>query len=207
MSSRSTVFIVSLAVALISMAVFLEMMLPKEPSNHYEMLGVTSYATTQEIKKAFRNRSLKLHPDRNPKATEWAKEQFVRLGEAYEVLSDPSLRAEYDQQQQQLKFTMQHATVSPQRRYTGSWWTIGAFWSMLSFHNFVLGMLVLGVATAFIDWLLPLSWHFLHSAISRITSADEATLVKQREQRLRHLERVRQRQQQQLTRKTGHPNR
>jgi len=198
--SRHSFALFSLGVAALVMSIGLMVLMPKEPSNHYEALGVSSSATTQDIKKAYRAASLKLHPDRNPKATEWAKEQFIRLSEAHNILSDPHLRAEYDQQQRQ--FSMQQATFSSERRYTGSWWTIGAFWYMLSFRNFVLGMLILGSVTTLVDWLLPLSWHLLRSAISSAIPADEAALAKQREQRLRHLEMVRHRQQQRFTKKS-----
>lgn len=65
------------------------------PTNdYYLILGVSHAATTDEIQSAFRQRAKKLHPDRNPDNE--ATEQFQRLSEAYTVLSDPALRAEYD---------------------------------------------------------------------------------------------------------------
>lgn len=60
----------------------------------YETLGVSRDATEDEIKKAFRRKARKLHPDVN-KAPD-AEEQFKSLNEAYDVLSDPAKRSAYD---------------------------------------------------------------------------------------------------------------
>jgi molecular chaperone DnaJ len=63
--------------------------------NHYETLGVSRSATPEEIKKAYRTLALKHHPDRNP-GDRNAEEKFKELAGAYEVLSDPEKRREYD---------------------------------------------------------------------------------------------------------------
>lgn len=61
----------------------------------YDILGVSKQATAAEIKSAYRKLALKWHPDRN-KAQE-ATEKFKEINEAYEILSDSSKKAKYDQ--------------------------------------------------------------------------------------------------------------
>jgi molecular chaperone DnaJ len=62
----------------------------------YSVLGLEKGASDDEIKKAFRKQALKYHPDRNPGDHE-AEEKFKELNEAYQVLSDPQKKAQYDQ--------------------------------------------------------------------------------------------------------------
>lgn len=64
--------------------------------DYYAILGVSRNATTEEIKKAYRRLALKYHPDRNP-GDKNAEEKFKEVTEAYEVLSDPQKRQQYDQ--------------------------------------------------------------------------------------------------------------
>jgi molecular chaperone DnaJ len=63
-------------------------------ADHYEVLDVARDADTETIKKAYRRLARELHPDVNP-APE-AEEQFKLVTHAYEVLSDPVQREQYD---------------------------------------------------------------------------------------------------------------
>lgn len=60
--------------------------------NYYDILGVSRNATPEEIKKAFRKQARKHHPDAGG-----SEERFKEINEAYEVLSDPEKRKQYDQ--------------------------------------------------------------------------------------------------------------
>ncbi|MEM6521305.1 MAG: J domain-containing protein [Cyanobacteria bacterium P01_C01_bin.70] len=63
--------------------------------NYFEILGVNQDASLAEIKQAFRQQARKYHPDLNP-GDKAAEEKFKLLGEAYEVLSDPERRSQYE---------------------------------------------------------------------------------------------------------------
>ncbi|MEM6486079.1 MAG: DnaJ C-terminal domain-containing protein [Pseudomonadota bacterium] len=63
--------------------------------NLYETLGVDSGVDSSELKRVYRNRVKKIHPDRNPDDPS-AEEELKRVSEAYEILSDGQKRALYD---------------------------------------------------------------------------------------------------------------
>ena len=86
---KQTVLICTL-LALLSSTVLTEV-------NHYEVLGVSKRATKKQIKKAYKKLIVKFHPDRNKKREKWAKNQFIKVSTAYDILSDPEKRKIYDQ--------------------------------------------------------------------------------------------------------------
>ncbi|MBW0464619.1 hypothetical protein O181_004334 [Austropuccinia psidii MF-1] len=64
--------------------------------DHYKVLSVGRNANLQTIKQAYRKLSKKWHPDKNP-SNEEAEKKFLQVSEAFQVLSNPKLRAIYDQ--------------------------------------------------------------------------------------------------------------
>ena len=64
--------------------------------NYYTVLGIPKGATPEEIRQSYRALAMRFHPDRNPENPK-AAERFHEIVEAYEVLSDPIRRQQYDQ--------------------------------------------------------------------------------------------------------------
>src|SRR3989338_3355480 len=64
--------------------------------DYYYILGVAKNADLGQVKKAYRQKALEFHPDRNHHDPQ-AEEKFKEASEAYEVLSDPGKRQVYDQ--------------------------------------------------------------------------------------------------------------
>jgi molecular chaperone DnaJ len=80
--------------------------------DYYDTLGVPRNASEEDIKKSYRKLAMKFHPDRNQgDAGKGAEEKFKEVKEAYEMLSDASKRAAYDQ--------YGHAGVDPNMRGPG----------------------------------------------------------------------------------------
>jgi DnaJ family protein B protein 4 len=67
------------------------------PDDYYELLATAREVSQDEIKKAYRKQALKWHPDKQDAANRsFAEERFKLISEAYQVLSDPQKRSDYD---------------------------------------------------------------------------------------------------------------
>ncbi|KAM7246193.1 hypothetical protein CapIbe_002491 [Capra ibex] len=64
--------------------------------NYYKVLGVPQNASSSDIKKAYHQLALQVHPDKNSENREAAEEKFKQIAEAYAVLSDAEKRDNYD---------------------------------------------------------------------------------------------------------------
>jgi len=73
-----------------------EIRMPPQDSYFYDLLDLPFTATEADVKRAYRQASLRWHPDKNPGNKQEAEEMFKLLARAYEVLKDPELRKLYD---------------------------------------------------------------------------------------------------------------
>ena len=64
------------------------------PNDYYQTLGVNKQDSSEDIRKAFRQKAMEFHPDRNKNPD--AEEKFKEINEAYQILNDPEKRAQYD---------------------------------------------------------------------------------------------------------------
>ena len=64
--------------------------------SHYQTLGISKTASNDEVKKSYRKLAIKHHPDKNPNSRKESEAKFKEINEAYEVLSDPVKRQNYD---------------------------------------------------------------------------------------------------------------
>lgn len=67
-------------------------------SSLYDVLGVSRDATQQEIKKAYHKAAMKYHPDKQENPTDETTNLFLKIVDAFTVLSNPNLRSEYDKE-------------------------------------------------------------------------------------------------------------
>jgi hypothetical protein len=119
--------------------------------DYYEIMKVDRKASEAEIKRAFRQLANQYHPDKNP-STE-AEAIFKEINEAYEVLSDPASRLDYDQRLGSPAF-FNYQYIRPQRanyrapsektflqnsllRYSRVLFTFGCMWCSLLIVDFL----------------------------------------------------------------------
>src|SRR6056300_1252348 len=71
--------------------------------DYYSILGVNKNASDQDIRKAYKKKSMQHHPDRGGN-----EEEFKKVNEAYQTLKDPAKRQQYDNPNQQFNFNSSH---------------------------------------------------------------------------------------------------
>jgi molecular chaperone DnaJ len=101
--------------------------------DYYSILEVDKDANEEVIKKAYRKKAMKYHPDVNSGNKE-AEEMFKKVSEAYEVLSDPNKRAVYDRGGEQFRFNMNDINSSIFSEFGGGF-NFGDISSMFNFGN------------------------------------------------------------------------
>ncbi len=69
---------------------------PEKPIDYYDLLGISQSAEICNIKKAFRQKVREVHPDTSRRGSRSSRE-FIQLKRAYQILRDPVLRQQYDQ--------------------------------------------------------------------------------------------------------------
>lgn len=100
--------------------------------NFYKILGVEPNATQEEIKAAYRSNAFQYHPDKNPDNPS-AEEKFKQINAAYEVLSNPEKRSEYDKKNK--KRSYQEKFVSPEDMFSDFFGTASTRQNLLNRHR------------------------------------------------------------------------
>jgi len=86
--------VVGLAYLAVCMNRYLVELKENQSFDPYEILGIDPYASEKEIKQAYRNLTIKMHPDKNPGDPQ-ASSKFLRLTNAYRSLTDPQAKQNY----------------------------------------------------------------------------------------------------------------
>lgn len=90
----------------------LEILFVDKPTDHYLVLGISAYASEEEIKKSYRKLAQKNHPDRGGN-----EELFKKIKRAYEVLSNTQHRALFDEWRRGQNFATATSTAKPPPTY------------------------------------------------------------------------------------------
>ena len=81
---------------MVSTTYVLDYTMTTEKANYYDILELTSSASLVDIKKSYKRLALKYHPDKQKEGCDENNDQFARVSEAYQILSDPIKRQDYD---------------------------------------------------------------------------------------------------------------
>jgi hypothetical protein len=121
--------------------------------DYYEIMKVDRKATDAEIKKAFRALANQYHPDKNPSVE--AEEIFKEINEAYEVLSDPASRFDYDQRLASPNF-YNYQYIRPQRPvYKGPSQRVMLQNSLLRYSKLLFYFGCLWCSVLIVDYTMP----------------------------------------------------
>ena len=141
--------------------------------NPYDILGIPTRATDLEIKRAYRNLVKRYHPDR--RSSESSHEQIVVINYAYDILSDPEKRAQYDRGFAAIYFTPQpqeDPLEAYKREYKRKRWEREkkereqklsrkkAIYRVMCWLH--IAVLAFGVMLLFVDWFTDESIVFFH---------------------------------------------
>jgi hypothetical protein len=141
--------------------------------NYYEILGVSSTATHEEIKQAFRRLSFSSHPDTNPNDPD-AAERFRNIQHAYDVLRNDKLRLSYDQNLG--SHTWADETVPERKTFgTARWWKWRRAWPVATL------LLILVLLTLLVDyrqWQTPRHYTRLQKAADRHSAPPSVAVPK-----------------------------
>lgn len=147
--------------------------------NPYAILGVSTTATDQEIKRAYRNLVKRYHPDK--RLPQSSHEQIVAINHAYDILSSPEKRTQYDRGFAAIYFTPQPEPEEDpmeayKREYKRKRWAREkeereqelarkkSIYRMLRWMHFP--VLVFGSILMLNDWLADQSWIFWHTVMT-----------------------------------------
>jgi hypothetical protein len=158
-------------------------------TDYYLILGIERTASERDIKRTYRRLAIVYHPDKNP--TEDAEARFKEINEAYTVLSDPDLRAEYDlrlfnpgfeppEETQPLHRDPAYRRRTTQRRSTGPSERTLFMQSMLKYSRLLFYFGCFWCMILVMDFLLPSSVQ--HEVV--ISNTKEISRMRSRDERI-----------------------